>query len=102
MSGDYYILSQGIGDRLTATTAAYEFYVPEKGEGYLLVFRPGACQDVEGVYNLKGLDATAQYTLECVDTGQTIDASGAELMNNGLTLTIEDSGTSLLIFITKK
>lgn len=102
MAGDYYILSQGIGDRLTATTAVYEFYVPENGEGYLLVFRPGACPDTEGVYKLKGLDPAAQYTLECVDTDQTIEATGAELMENGLTLTIEDSGTSLLIFITKK
>lgn len=102
MAGDYYILTQGIGDRLTAKQAVYEFYVPEKGEGYILAFRPGACQDAEGVYRLKGLEADAEYSLECVDTGQTMEAGGAELMNNGLTLTINDSNTSLLIFITKK
>lgn len=102
MAGDYYILSQGVGDRLTVEQAVYEFYVPEKGEGYVLAFRPGACQTAQATYPLKGLDASATYVLECVDIDQTIETTGADLMNNGLTLTMNDGNISLLIFITKK
>lgn len=101
MAGDYYILHQGLDKQVTAQQAIYEFYDTDKGEGYILAFRPGACREAEGVYPLKGLDAQATYQLECVDNGQTFEATGADLMNNGLTVTME-SRTSLLIFITKK
>ena len=101
MAGDYYILNQGIGSEVSSKQAIYEFYDETKGEGYIMAFCPGGCRDAEGIYPLKGLDAEATYQLECVDNGQTFEASGADLMNNGFTVNMEPN-TSLLVFITKK
>ena len=101
MAGDFYILNQGLGKQVTSEQAIYEFYDADQGKGYILAFRPGACKTADGVYPLKGLDANATYQLECVDNAQTVEASGADLMNNGFTVNM-DSNTSLLIFITKK
>ncbi len=102
MNGDYYIITQGVGTTLTTENAMYEFYKPDMGEGYLMVFRPIGCTVAEQTYRLKGLDAESTYVLDFVDTGDTFEATGSDLMEKGLALNISDPGNCLLIFINKK
>ncbi len=102
MIGDYYILTAGTGDNYNKENAVYEFYLPETGEGYIMAFRPAASGVAEQICKLKGLDADATYQLEVVDTGEVITATGVDLMEGGLAISLGKSYTSQLIFITKQ
>jgi hypothetical protein len=68
-------------------------------KGTVYVFRPDAAEDRQTV-RLKGLDADAQYWFWCEDDSLTAaKRSGADLMNNGLTLTLPRPYTSDLIYL---
>jgi len=102
MAGDYYILAQGIGDKLKWENAAYEYYRPDQGDGFIMVFRPAYCSQSKQTYHLKGLDETATYSLYVVETGETIVGTGRELMENGLVVRMKKENTSLRIMIQKQ
>lgn len=102
MTGDYYILSQGVGDQLKWQNATYEYYRPEEGDGFLMIFRPAYCSQSKQVYQLKGLEAEATYSLYVTETDKTVVATGRELMENGLTVRLKKENTSLLIRIEKQ
>ncbi len=102
MTGDYYILAAGQDNDYTLKNAIYEFYVADKGEGYLMAFRPSGSKDERQTVALKGLDPGATYLLENADTGESTTATGTALMENGLTLTLAETKISTLIFITKQ
>ena len=101
MGADYYILSAGRENEMTAVNAVYEFYVPETGEGYIMAFRPSNSEDASGTYRLKGLDAAAEYTLDAVDYGQSFTFTGRQLMEEGLGIQLPQPRSSQLIYITK-
>ncbi len=55
------------------------------------------------VYALMGLDAAAVYTLEDAETGASLgEATGAQLMTEGLSISLAEKRTASLIFVTRK
>ncbi len=102
MTGDYYILATGKGESYRKENSIYEFYTPETGEGFILAFRPESSKTAEQDVLLKGLDAEATYILNVVDYEETFEATGKQLMEEGLNIQFPAPATSHLIFINKK
>ena len=101
MSGDYYVLSAPEADKVLTEDAAYEFYLPQEGRGYVIAFEPAKGKVEEVVYKLKGLDPQATYELKVADTGDTLTRTGEQLMSDGIGLRYPDSAISLLIYFNK-
>ncbi len=101
MTGDYYILSQGNLTNFTRKNACYEYCKPDTGEGCLILFRPEDSLAASQTYFLKGLDTNASYSLIVSDNGEKITATGKELMENGLTVSMKQPRMSLVIYFTK-
>ena len=78
------------------------YYLPNSGEGYLLLFRPKESAVAQQKLYLRGLDADADYLLENADTGETLTVSGALLMEKGLDLTLDAPRSSALIYFTRQ
>jgi len=126
MLGDYYILQQGLHEGLAlgtdtahnnitcwleedstkdytdSTNAAYEFYQEDRGEGYLVAFRPTRSTDDCDTFTLKGLDAHARYEVRDADSGETAVYTGRYLMEHGLKLQFPSTLTSRMIYFTKQ
>ncbi len=102
MSGNYYILGQGLGEEYDSKNACYEYYVPEEGKGFLMAFRPEKSLDVQQTFVLRGLEEDATYLIEVTDNGEIMEVDGKTLLTNGLSLTFNEPRMSLLIYITKK
>lgn len=102
INGDYYILCQGSQEKLKSEYAVYEYYRPDEEDGCLIVFRPEECSVSKKTVKLKGLKSDTVYVLNITETGETVEATGEELMTVGLTLKLHKSNTSLLILIDKK
>lgn len=98
---DYYILASGAEKDTYKLNAAYEFYDADSGEGRLLIFRPRNSETPVQTYFLKGLDAQATYTVTVSETGDTLLMSGADLMEKGLAVTLNEPNTSSLISFAK-
>jgi hypothetical protein len=101
MSGDYYVLSAPLIDDVQTEDAAYEFYLPEEGRGYIIAFEPALGKAEDVVYKLKGLEPEATYELTVADTGDVLTRTGAQLMSDGIGLRYPDAAISLLIYFNK-
>jgi alpha-galactosidase len=101
MSGDYYVLSAPLIDDVQTEDAAYEFYLPEEGRGYIIAFEPAQGKAEDVVYKLKGLEPEATYELTVADTGDVLTRTGAQLMSDGIGLRYPDAAISLLIYFNK-
>lgn len=97
MLGDYYMLSHKYNDGI----AVYEFFDSEQQEGYVIAFRPESCKEGKITCQLKGLDPEATYQLENIDMGNSSKKTGAQWMEDGLTVTLPSPKSSAVIFITK-
>ncbi len=76
-----------------------EYYDPDSGKGAAYVFKPSPTQSTETI-RFKGLDASRKYRLSFEDGTQPASVrSGAELMNQGLSLTLAGDEASELVFI---
>lgn len=100
IAGDYYILTEHKNAK--TDNSAYMYYLPDSGEGYLLLFRPKESAVAQQKLYLRGLDADADYLLENADTGETLTVSGALLMEKGLDLTLDAPRSSALIYFTRQ
>ncbi len=100
--GDYYILSAGQEKEAFTENAAYEFYLPDTGEGRLLVFRPRLCVTPTQTYCLKGLEENAVYQITVAENEDTFEMTGADLMTKGLAVTLDEPNTSTMIALQKK
>ena len=96
--GDYYVLACGYDDDIQTADAAYEFYLPEEGRGYIIAFQPAEGKVEDVVYKLKGLDPEATYKLEVVDSGDTLERTGEQLMTDGIGLCYPGPAFSMLIY----
>ncbi|MHB9035739.1 MAG: alpha-galactosidase [Armatimonadota bacterium] len=84
--GDYYPLTPY--STATDVWMAWQFDRPEIGEGMVQAFRrPGNTQSTV-VFKLRGLDSAAQYTITDIDAGRLEAATGSDLMNQGVAVTI--------------
>lgn len=102
MAGEYYILARGFDEEIETEIAAYEYYLPEEGRGFMMTFRPADCENVDkAVHVLKGLDAQANYEITVADTGQVFTMTGEQLMTDGLGCVYPNPAFSLLIYFNK-
>ncbi len=100
---EYYILSAGYGKQHYKTqNAVYEYFNPEEGRGVLIAFCPQESQTLTETCTWKGLNPDKTYTLTAVDTGDTAEFTGKQLMEQGLELRFAESYESLLIHINEK
>ena len=101
LSGEYYMLDYGMHEQIETKPSAYEYYRPEQGRGIIMAFCPAKGETCEVVFKLKGLDADATYRVEVQDSGDSMEFSGKELMENGLLCRFPDAGFSMLIYFNK-
>lgn len=93
---DYYPLS-GIGD-ITKDDIwlAYQLNKPSDESGYIVAFRRAQNLERNYVVKLSAVNPNHIYALLNKDTGETVKKTGKELLE-GLTLTLDNPRTSLLI-----
>jgi alpha-galactosidase len=83
--GDYYPLT---GYSLENDVwMAWQFDVPDKGEGVIQCFRRADSPYESARFRLHGLDPEAQYELTNLDLDQPVRMSGRELLDGGLPIT---------------
>lgn len=101
MVGDYYMLSYGTNDAMYTVNAAYQYYLPQEGRGFVMTFRPAQSTEESSRFVLKGLDAASTYQVTMADTGDTLTMTGQELMTEGIGCVYPIPAFSLLIYINK-
>lgn len=95
MLGDFYPLTPY---RLDADVwMAWQFDLPETGEGMVQAFRRDASAYESARFRLRGLDANARYLVTDLDGGTPIEAAGHELLEQGLTITLKTKPAAGLI-----
>jgi alpha-galactosidase len=93
--GDYYPLTKfELGN---AIWMAWQFDRTDTGQGFVQAFRRGDCPEESVVLRLRGLDPDARYTLKDVDAGSSWQASGRELLDEGITVTSPVRPAAILI-----
>lgn len=97
--GDFYPLTE----YSTAKGAwmAWQFDVPEKGQGAVQAFRRAESVYEVGRLRLRGLDPGASYVLTNLDSGESQTLTGRELLEKGLALAIDEQPGSALITYAK-
>ncbi len=73
----------------------WQFHDPERDQGALLAFREQSPHE-RLLVRLKGLHPNGRYELRHSDTGESLTRTGAQLMHDGITLTIPDANSSTL------
>jgi alpha-galactosidase len=80
--GDYYPLTAYSLDE--TAWMAWQFDVPEKGEGVVQAFRRAASVYEVARLKLRGLDGGAEYVFTNLDTGLSQTLAGRELLDRGV------------------
>ena len=84
--GDYYPLTPYSQDN--TAWIAWQYDLPEKGEGMVQAFRRGDSPFESARFKLKCLDAGAMYEVTDMDSERSTRMSGIELMSDGLPITL--------------
>jgi alpha-galactosidase len=95
MLGDYYPLTPYSIER--TAWIAWQFDLPESGEGMVQAFRRDDCTEESLVVKLQALDGKANYNIENLDTGESEHRTGADLIDHGLAVTTTERPGSALI-----
>jgi len=88
LDGDYYPLTPY--NAANDAWMAWQFDLPEKGEGVVQAFRRGGSIYESARLPLRGLQADVTYTVIDLDTDKRADVSGQVLMKEGLPVEIRD------------
>jgi alpha-galactosidase len=95
--GDFYPLMPYSLDQ--GTWIAWQFDVPEQGEGMVQAFRRGQSNHEIARFKLRGLDAGAEYVLTNLDTRESQTLAGRELLDKGLAVRImEQPGSAVIVY----
>ena len=86
-NGDYYPLTPYSLD--VTAWMAWQFNLPEKGEGMVQVFRRPESPFEMARFRLRGLDSKASYVVKNMDDPAETTIGGAELMESGLPVTLK-------------
>jgi hypothetical protein len=97
--GDYYPLTPYRKD--DGCWTAYQFDLPEAGEGIIHAFRRKTCPDQTIRLKLGGLEPDARYVVQDIDGGEGREAPGRELAA-GLEVKAADPHTALLFTYRRK
>ena len=76
---------------------AWQFHLPESGEGMVQAFRRDGSDYEAARFKLHGLDANGRYLVTDLDGGAPFEMSGAELLQQGLPVTLKDKPAAGLI-----
>ncbi len=100
MTGDFYLFT---GATLNEKDwFAYQVHQPECDCGYVVSARRAECPMGMATYQLKGLDAAAGYQLQDAETDEILGTfTGAQLMGEGLTVTLPQKESASLIFVSR-
>ncbi len=93
--GDYYPLSAYSLD--PSAWMAWQFDVPETGEGVVQAFRRAESLYEVARFNLRGLDPGAPYELTNLDSGQSQTLTGRDLLEKGLAVPVSEQPGSAVI-----
>ncbi|HPS00816.1 MAG TPA: alpha-galactosidase, partial [Candidatus Sumerlaeota bacterium] len=97
MFGDFYPLTEW--SLSGPDWIGWQFDVPERGEGCLLLFRHPASQWEAGRFPLRGLDPKARYRLESVDGRGTQEGTGEAFLQEGVRVEIEEKpGAAIWVY----
>jgi alpha-galactosidase len=78
---------------------AWQFDLPEKGEGVVQAFRRAESVNEAARLKLRGLDPGAEYVLTNLDTGQSQMVAGRALLDKGLSVPIADQpGSAVFVY----
>jgi alpha-galactosidase len=95
--GDFYPLTPY--SRADDCWMAWQFDLPEAGEGVVRAFRRGKCVYEAARFPLRGLDPDAKYSTLDLDTGETAQASGRDLTLEELRVDIRSRpGSAVLTY----
>ncbi|MBN2579074.1 MAG: alpha-galactosidase [Pirellulales bacterium] len=92
--GDYYPLTPYSLEK--NVWIAWQFDAPEKGEGVVQAFRRPDCPEPSITLKLHGLEPDAHYELKNLDQEKSVQATGRELMQTGLTVTAPGKPAALI------
>jgi len=98
--GDYYPLAPYSLDQ--NAWIAWQFDRPDLGEGMVQAFRRNDCGNESMPYKLYGLEPNAVYALTNLDVAGTVEMTGCELMESGLSIAIKDQPGAVIITYQKK
>lgn len=77
-----------------------EYYDPATGRGVAFVFRPDSTESNQVIF-LRGLDRTATYEVSFEDTPEKFSRSGAQLMEDGLRVTLPERFTAAIVYLAR-
>ena len=87
-SGDYYPLTTHSLD--DSVWMAWQFDRPDLNAGMIQVFRRAESPYETAKFRMKGLEPDAKYVVSEASGGETATATGRELMEQGLAVTMKD------------
>ena len=97
--GDYYPLTPYSLD--SAQWIAWQFDLPEKGEGVVQAFRHDQSVYESARFKLSGLDRDARYTVKNLDSGAEQTMTGRDLIENGLLVSVPQQPGDVVITYSK-
>lgn len=97
--GDYYPLTAYSLE--PSVWMAWQFDVPEKGEGMIQAFRRAESVYEVARFKLRGLDPGVRYVLTNLDSGESQTLAGRELLDQGLAVAITDQPGSAVVTYAK-
>lgn len=97
MLADYYPLTPYSRD--VDRWIAWQFHRPEQGDGVVQAFRREQCSESAITVRLSGLDPAARYRLTDLDRPGRTEASGGDLMSEGLQVAIDAApGAAIILY----
>ena len=93
--GDYYPLTPY--SRSEEVWMAWQFDRPDLGGGVIQAFRRAASPMSAATFPLSGLDPAASYDVIDLDTGPSRTLTGAQLMDEGLPIAIENRSAAKVV-----
>jgi alpha-galactosidase len=93
--GDYYPVTPY--SQNNDVWVAWQFDLPEDGEGLVQAFRREKSTNESARLNLRELDPDARYTVKNMDSHGSDEITGRELMEEGLDVHIEDCPGAAII-----
>ncbi len=99
--GDYYPLTPYSLEK--DVWIAWEFNLPSKGSGFIQVFRREEAEMDTLKLQLVGLDVSGKYKITLLKReSEEFECSGKELMEDGLTITLAEKPSALIVVYRKK
>lgn len=93
--GDYYPLTTY--STQNNVWMAYQFNREETNDGMVLAFRRSNSSINTSTFRLYGLDAAQSYIITDMNSGNSYSAVGADLMQTGLTIELNDAPSSVML-----